>query len=64
VGQLEDSSEWLSPAEQAIRVPIASRSMLGDGKWRYQRESSECANMHPIYEMTAKDLAALNRAYQ
>ena len=61
MGQREDMSEWLSSAEQAIRMPVACRYMLGDGKWRYQREWSEGANVHPVYEMKAEDLAALNR---
>jgi hypothetical protein len=62
MGQREDMSEWLSPAEQAARMPVAWRYMLGDGKWRYQREWSDGANMHPVYELTAEDSAALNRA--
>jgi hypothetical protein len=61
MGQREDMSEWLSPAEQALQMPVAWRYMLGDGKWRYQREWSDGANMHPVYEMTAEDSAALNR---
>jgi hypothetical protein len=36
--------------------------MLGDGEWRYQRDWSNGANMHPAYEMTAEDSASLNQA--
>jgi hypothetical protein len=60
MGQREDMSEWLSPAEQAMQTPVAWRYMLGDGKWRYQRDWSDGANMHPVYEMTAEDSTALN----
>ena len=60
MGQREDMSEWLSPAEQAMQTPVAWRYMLGDGRWRYQRHWSDGANMHPVYETTAEDSAALN----
>jgi hypothetical protein len=63
-GQPEDMGKWLSPAEQATRMPVAWRQLLGDGKWGYTREWSEGANMRPIYEMTAEDLAALHQTHQ
>jgi hypothetical protein len=53
MGQREDASK-----------PAAWRSMLGDGKWRYQPERSHGDNTHPVYEMTAEDSAALNRIPQ
>jgi hypothetical protein len=61
MGQREELSEYLSPAGQVIQTPAAWRYMLGDGKWRYQREWSDGANTDPVYEMTAEDSAALNR---
>jgi hypothetical protein len=62
MGQREDFSEWLSPAEQTSHAPVAWRYMLGDGKWRYQREWSDGANMHPVYEMTEEISEALGSA--
>ena len=63
-GQREDMSEWLSPEQQAVRMPVARRYMLRDGKWRNQCEWSKGANMHPVYEITVEDLAALKRVGQ
>jgi hypothetical protein len=61
MGQRRNMSEWSRLTEQAIRMPVAWRYLLGDGKRRYRREPSDGTNMRPIYEMTAKDSAALNR---
>jgi len=41
MGQRRNMSEWLRPTEQAIRMPVAWRYLLGDGKRRYRRERSE-----------------------
>jgi len=47
-------SKRLLPAMQAIPMPVAWRYVLGDGKWRYRRERSDGANMHPVYEIPAE----------
>jgi len=44
MGQRENTSKWLPPAEQAIQTPVAWRYMLGDGKSRYRRELCDGAN--------------------
>jgi hypothetical protein len=46
--QLEHSEVGQSPLDQTARKPVAWRYMLGDGKWRYQREWSNGADLHPV----------------
>jgi hypothetical protein len=61
MGQREDKSEWLSRAEQAVRMPVAWRYIARRSKMALHREWSDGAVIHPVYEMTAEDSAALNR---
>jgi hypothetical protein len=61
MGQREDLEAKQSLAEQSTRRPVAWRYMLGDGKWRYQREWSDGAVMHPVYELTPEAAVALSK---
>jgi len=61
MGQREDFDAKQSLAEQSTRRPVAWRYMLGDRKWRYQREWSDGAVMHPVYELTPEAAVALSK---
>jgi hypothetical protein len=60
MGQREDFESGLPSTEQ-VPTPLAWRYMLGDGKWRYQREWSNGAVMHPVFELTDEIRANLDR---
>ncbi|MFK4442876.1 hypothetical protein ABH944_002985 [Caballeronia udeis] len=61
MGQREGFDADQSSAGDTERKPLAWRYMLGDGKWRYQWEWSNGAEMHPVYELTDEIRAELDR---
>ena len=58
--QLEHSEVWQSPLDQTARKPVAWRYMLGDGKWRYQRDWCNGPALHPGHELTTDPVEALD----
>ncbi len=53
---MTDLSQHIAPE---TRTTVAWKYMLGDGKWRYQKDWSNGANMFPVFEITEEIAAAL-----
>lgn len=53
---MTDLSQSFAPEPRAI---LAWKYILGDGKWRFQKEWSNGANMLPVFDLTPEIADAL-----
>lgn len=56
---MPNTEKLVTDPQPTSAKPLAWKYMLGDGKWRFQKEWSNGANMHPVYEVTPEIIAAL-----